>query len=99
LALWMSTVRGVGLVGTALLVLFMRRVRLPRDGRYPLRTRAAAWIIYGLSALAHGSGFLAVFIAGLALSNVDVPHKRQIERFHTALASLAEIVVFVTLGL
>ena len=89
----------VGLVGTALLVFFMRRVRLPSEGLYPLRTLAAAGLIYGLAALAHGSGFLAVFIAGLMLSELDVPYKRQIERFHTALASLAEIVVFVALGL
>ena len=89
----------VGVAGTALLVFFMRRVRLPSEGLYPLRTLAAAGVIYGLAALAHGSGFLAVFIAGLMLSELDVPYKRQIERFHTALASLAEIVVFVALGL
>jgi len=89
----------VGIAGTALLVVFMRRVRLPSEGLYPVRTLAAAGIIYGLAAVLHGSGFLAVFIAGLALSELDVPQKRQIERFHTALASLAEIVVFVALGL
>ena len=89
----------VGLAGTAMLVVFMRRVRLPSEGLYPLRTLAAAGIIYGLASLAHGSGFLAVFIAGLALGDLDIPYKRQIERFHTALASLAEIVVFVALGL
>jgi cell volume regulation protein A len=89
----------VGVAGTALLVVFMRRVKLPSEGLYPLRTLAAAGVIYGLAAIAHGSGFLAVFIAGLMLSELDVPHKRQILRFHTTLASLAEIVVFVALGL
>jgi potassium/hydrogen antiporter len=89
----------VGVAGTALLVVFMRRVRLPSEGLYPIRTLAAAGVIYGLAAVAHGSGFLAVFIAGLALGELDVPHKRQILRFHTSLASLAEIVVFVALGL
>jgi potassium/hydrogen antiporter len=89
----------VGLAGTALLVLFMRNVRLPSEGLYPLRTLAAAGIIYGLASVAHGSGFLAVFIAGLALGDLEIPHKRQIQRFHTALASLGEIVVFVVLGL
>lgn len=89
----------VGLAGTWLLVLFMRRVHLPNEGHYPLRTLAAAGVIYALAATAHGSGFLAVFIAGLALGTIDVPHKRDILRFHTALASLAEIVVFVALGL
>ena len=89
----------VGLAGAALLVFFMRHMRLPSEGLYPLRTLAAAGIIYGLASVVHGSGFLAVFIAGLALSELDLPYKRQIERFHTALASLGEIVVFVVLGL
>jgi cell volume regulation protein A len=89
----------VGLAGTAALVVFMRRVRLPSEGLYPLRTLAAAGIIYGLASVAHGSGFLAVFIAGLALGDLEIPYRRQIRRFQTALASLAEIVVFVALGL
>jgi potassium/hydrogen antiporter len=98
-ALEMSIGLAVGVAGAALLVLFMRNVRLPSEGLYPLRTLAAAGIIYGLASVAHGSGFLAVFIAGLALSELDIPYKRQIQRFHTALASLGEIVVFVVLGL
>ena len=98
-ALQMSIGLAVGLAGTALLVVFMRRVHLPSEGLYPLRTLAAAGVIYGLASVAHGSGFLAVFIAGLALGDLDIPYKRQIRRFHTALASLAEIVVFVALGL
>jgi potassium/hydrogen antiporter len=89
----------VGLAGTALLVFLMRKVSLPSESLYPLRTLAAAGLIYGLASVAHGSGFLAVFIAGLALGDLDVPYKRHIRRFHTALASLAEIVVFVALGL
>jgi potassium/hydrogen antiporter len=97
--LQMSVGLAVGIAGTALLILFMHRVRLPSEGLYPLRTLAAAGLIYGLASIAHGSGFLAVFIAGLALGDLDVPYKRQIRRFHTALASLAEIVVFVALGL
>jgi potassium/hydrogen antiporter len=89
----------VGVAGTALLVLFIRRVQLPSEGLYPLRTLAAAGLIYGLASVAGGSGFLAVFIAGLVLGDLDVPYKRQVRRFHMALASLAEIVVFVALGL
>jgi potassium/hydrogen antiporter len=89
----------VGGIGTALLVLFIRHVHLPSEGLYPLRTLAAAGVIYGLASVAGGSGFLAVFIAGLVLGDLDVPFKRQIRRFHMALASLAEIVVFVALGL
>jgi cell volume regulation protein A len=77
----------------------MRRISLPREGLYPLRTLAAAGLIYGAAAVAHGSGFLAVFVAGLILSDIRAPYKEEIERFHSSLASLAEIVVFVALGL
>ena len=98
-ALEMTIGLAVGLAGTAALVVFIHRVRLPSEGLYPLRTLAAAGVIYGVASVAHGSGFLAVFIAGLALGDLDIPYKRQIRRFHTAIASLAEIVVFVALGL
>jgi potassium/hydrogen antiporter len=75
------------------------RFSLPNAGLYPLRTLAAAGVIYGAASAAHGSGFLAVFVAGIALGDADVPLREQIERFHTSLASLAEVVVFVALGL
>ena len=89
----------IGIAGAAALLIFMRRVQLPSEGLYPLRTLAAAGVIYGLASVAHGSGFLAVFIAGIALGDVHVPYKAQIRRFQVSLASLAEIVVFVALGL
>jgi cell volume regulation protein A len=60
---------------------------------------AAAGVIYGAASALHGSGFLAVFVAGVALGDADVPLRDSIERFHTSLASLAEVVVFVALGL
>jgi cell volume regulation protein A len=75
------------------------RFSLPNAGLYPLRTLAAAGVIYGAASAAHGSGFLAVFVAGVALGDADVPLRESIERFHTSLASLAEVVVFVALGL
>jgi potassium/hydrogen antiporter len=89
----------VGLGGAALLIPFMRRVSLPDEGLYPLRALAAAGVIYGLASVAHGSGFLAVFIAGLALGDLDAPYHAEIRRFHVVLSSLAEIVMFVALGL
>ena len=49
--------------------------------------------------LLHGSGFLAVFIAGIVIGHRRAPYQREIERFHAALAGLAEIVAFVVLGL
>jgi potassium/hydrogen antiporter len=88
----------VGLLGTAALLPLLR-VPLPNPGLYPLRSLAAAGVIYGLAATAHGSGFLAVFVAGVLLGDADVPRRDEIERFHTSLASLAEVVVFAALGL
>jgi cell volume regulation protein A len=55
--------------------------------------------IYALTTLAHGSGFLAVLVAGIVVGDHRAPFKVEIERFHSALASLAEIVAFVMLGL
>jgi hypothetical protein len=51
------------------------------------------------AAAAHGSGFLAVFVAGLVIGDERAPYQREIARFHSALASLAEIVAFAILGL
>ena len=89
----------IGIAGGRLLLWIMRRLPLPGEGLYPLRTLAAALLLYGLAAVAHGSGFLAVFTAGIVIGDERAPYKREIERFHDALASLGEIVAFVTLGL
>jgi cell volume regulation protein A len=88
-----------GVLGGKLLLTFMRRVPLPSEGLYPLRSLAGAGAIYGITTAAHGSGFLAVFVAGILLGDERAPYKREIERFHAALSSLAEIIAFALLGL
>ena len=52
-----------------------------------------------LATLAHGSGFLAVFVAGILVGDERAPYKVDVERFHATLASLGEITAFVVLGL
>lgn len=89
----------VGAAGAWLLLQFIRRVPLPSEGLYSLRVLAGALFLYGLATVAHGSGFLAVFVAGILLGDERAPYKSEIERFHSSLASLAEIVAFVVLGL
>ncbi|GCD89823.1 cation:proton antiporter [Nocardioides sp. LS1] len=89
----------VGVGGGRALLWFMRAVPLPSEGLYALRTAAGVLVLYGAATLAHGSGFLAVFVAGILLGDARAPYKREIERFHSALASLGEIVAFVVLGL
>jgi potassium/hydrogen antiporter len=88
-----------GLVGGWLLGRAMRRVPLPSGALYPLQTLLGAGAIYGGTTVLHGSGFLAVFIAGAVLGDLRAPYKPEIERFHSSLASLAEIVAFAVLGL
>jgi potassium/hydrogen antiporter len=89
----------VGVLGGRALLAFIRRVPLPSEGLYPLRTLAASLMLYGLATLAHGSGFLAVFVAGILIGDARAPYKPEVERFHAALAGLAEIVAFAILGL
>ncbi len=89
----------IGLLGGVALTWFARRVVLPAAALYPVRTLAAALLIYGAATVAHGSGFLAVFIAGIMLGDQRIPFKGDVHRFHSAMASLGEIVAFVVLGL
>jgi cell volume regulation protein A len=88
-----------GVAGGVALLWFMRRVSLPSEALYPLRTLASVLLLYGATTLLHGSGFLAVFVAGIVIGHRRAPYEREIERFHAALAGLAEIVAFVALGL
>jgi cell volume regulation protein A len=89
----------VGLAGGWLLRTLMRRAPLPSEGLYPIRTLAIAFAIYGIATVAHGSGFLAVFLAGILVGDIRAPYKSEIRHFHSALASLGEIVAFTLLGL
>jgi cell volume regulation protein A len=88
-----------GVAGALLLLPVIRRVRLTGPALYPIRVLAGAGIIYGLASVAGGSGFLAVFVAGVLLGDAAAPRKGEIEDFHASLAGLAEIAAFVALGL
>lgn len=98
-ALQMAVGAAVGAAGGIALLAFMRRVPLPSEGLYSPRVLAGVLVIFGLAAVARGSGFLAVFVAGILIGDEPAPYKGEIERFHSSLASLAEIVAFVMLGL
>ena len=95
----MSVGLAIGIVGALLLMQWVRRMTLPSPALYPLRSVAAAGLIYGVAAVAHGSGFLAVFVAGILIGDADYRHRREVISFHKSLASLAEVAVFVALGL
>ncbi len=98
-ALQMLVGIAVGVAAGPALVWLMQRVTLPSAGLYPLRTLAAAGLTYGVATLAHGSGFLAVFVCGIWIGDAKVAYRREIGQFHSALASLGEIVAFTVLGL
>ncbi|MFR9775602.1 potassium/proton antiporter [Micromonospora sp. MS34] len=98
-ALQLTVGAAVGLAGGWLILLLMRRVVLPSESLYPLQVLFAAVSVYGLATLARGSGFLAVFLAGIVVGDARAPFKREIQRFQGALASLGEILAFGLLGL
>lgn len=89
----------VGIAGALLLLPVMRNVRLTGPALYPIRVLAGAGLVYGLAAVIGGSGFLAVFVAGVILGDAAAPRKGEIEAFLSSLAGLAEIAAFVALGL
>ncbi len=94
---------GIGLaVGVAigrLSVLAFRRVRFDTTGLYPVASIAAAALAFGLADALHGSGFLSVYVTGLALGSARIPAKRTVDDFHDGLAWVSQITVFLTLGL
>jgi cell volume regulation protein A len=85
----------VGFAGAALL----RRVALPLSGLYPLATLSLCTLAFAAATLAHTSGFIACFLCGLVLGNVAVPHRAASVGFAEGMASLAQIGLFVLLGL
>jgi cell volume regulation protein A len=89
----------VGVVAGVLAVGAMRRVRLASAGLYPVASLAAAALAYGAAATLHGSGFLAVYLCGLALGSAPTPATRTITTFHDGLAWIAQISLFLALGL
>ena len=98
-ALQMGIGLAFGIVGGVVERQLLQRLAFPSSGLHTVRTLALAGLVYGAATVAHGSGFLAVFVAGLLVGDLDVPFKAEIETFQDGLATLAEIVVFVALGL
>lgn len=77
----------------------LSRVELTSGGLYPALTLALAFLAFGLGTLFRGSGFLAVYVAGLILGNGPLPYRTGLLRVHDALAWLSQIGMFLVLGL
>lgn len=88
-----------GLAGAVVLRRLLSRLALPNETLYPVFALLLAGALYGATSLAHGSGFLAVFVAGLFLADAEIRRADDVRRFHASLAGLAELAVFVALGL
>ncbi|GGW29081.1 K+/H+ antiporter [Streptomyces lucensis JCM 4490] len=85
----------VGLIGAW----GLRHVALPASGLYPIAVMAIAVTAYAAGSLAHGSGFLAVYLASVLLGNAKLPHWPATRGFAEGLGWIAQIGMFVVLGL
>lgn len=77
----------------------LRHVALPASGLYPIAVMAIAVSAYAAGALVHGGGFLAVYLAAMLLGNAKLPHWPATRGFADGLGWLAQIGMFVLLGL
>lgn len=99
LALKLALGAAIGLLLGRVALATIQRLRLPSDGLFPVATLAVAGLAYGLAEIAHGSGFLAVYLTALALGTGAVPARRTLISFHEGLGWLAQISLFILLGL
>jgi potassium/hydrogen antiporter len=89
----------VGAVVGAAAAWALPRVTLPIEGLYPVATLATGAIAFGAADALEGSGFVAVYLAGLALGTVRLPARATVQSFHDGLAWVAQVGLFLTLGL
>jgi potassium/hydrogen antiporter len=87
-----------GVVGGRLVVIALNRVALPQGLHAPF-VAMAALVIFGTAQIAHGSGFLAVYLAGIVIGNRPTRAHTSVVTFLDAATWLAQIVMFVLLGL
>jgi cell volume regulation protein A len=89
----------VGIAVGWLAVQSLQRARLATGGLYPVATLATGALAFGGADVLDGSGFLAVYLAGLALGSAAIPAKQTVTAFHQGLAWVAQLTMFVALGL
>jgi potassium/hydrogen antiporter len=89
----------VGLAVGWLAVRALRNAKLASPGLYPVATLATAGLAFGGATTLHGSGFLAAYLAGLMLGSARIPAKQTVTVFHQGLAWVAQIAMFLALGL
>ncbi len=95
IGLLIGVLLGAGAVG----VYALRRARLATAGLYPVASLTIAALAYGGADTLHGSGFLAVYLSGLMIGSATIPAERTIVSFHQGLGWVAQVAMFLTLGL
>ncbi|MHC2434962.1 potassium/proton antiporter [Bradyrhizobium sp. USDA 4451] len=88
----------IGVIGGRLVVIALNYVALPQGLHAPFVTTAAL-VIFGGSQIVHASGFLAVYLAGIIIGNRPTRAHNSVVTFLDAATWLAQIVMFVLLGL
>jgi potassium/hydrogen antiporter len=89
----------VGVAGALALAALIRRAPLPDRTLYPIAVILAVGAIYGTATVATGSGFLAVFVAGILVGDMQYAARKAVRSFNSALTDLGELAAFVALGL
>ncbi|MEO6794406.1 MAG: potassium/proton antiporter [Mycobacterium sp.] len=89
----------IGLLSGLLGAFALRRTALPASGLYPLATFGLGMVAFAAAGTAHASGFLAAYLAGVVLANSGLPHRAATRSFAEGLGWLAQIGLFVLLGL
>ncbi|MCL2778511.1 MAG: potassium/proton antiporter [Polyangiaceae bacterium] len=103
MALFVGVQLGVGAaVGMASGVgarLLLKRLQLSVTGLYPVLTVGLAFVAFGVASVLQGSGFLAVYLAGIVLGDAKLSYKAALGRVHDFVAWLGQVAMFVVLGL
>jgi len=87
-----------GLIGGRLIVMFVNRLKLD-PGLLPIFVITVALVLFGITGAVHGSGFVAVYTAGLVAGNSGMRSTATLKRFQDGISWLAQIIMFLVLGL
>jgi len=89
----------VGIGMGKLLVIIMNKLKLPNEGFYSVFAITYSVLVYSVTAILNGSGFLAVYLAAVVIGNSEFVQKKSLLRFFDGIAFLGEVTMFLTLGL
>jgi cell volume regulation protein A len=90
---------GAGFLLGKCIVFVLNRIKLEYEGLYPVLSIALLLFTYGITAMIGGSGFLAVFIAGMIVGNSFFYQKLHLTHFYQGITWIMQIVMFIVLGL